>query len=130
MASKRSTIEKLSDSIKDLLDDYAETIDKDVNEVTKKVAQKGAKAIAESARSMFGGSGNYASGWTSQTENKRWAASAVIYNAKAPGLAHLLENGHATVNGGRVPGRAHVAPVEELIIKEYEEAVKNAITKS
>ena len=42
-------------------------------------------------------------------------------------LTHLLENGHASPNGGRVPGRAHIKPVEEQLVKEYEEEVLNAI---
>lgn len=37
---------------------------------------------------------------------------AVVYSTK-PGLPHLLEKGHATIGGGRVPGREHVAPAAE-----------------
>lgn len=120
-------IDRLDAAIKKILSEYEETITMDVDAATKKVARAGAKAVSASARATFGGSGKYANGWTSETEKKRWSSTGVIYNAAAPGLAHLLENGHAKVGGGRVEGRPHIAPVEEEINKEYEEAVIRAI---
>lgn len=119
--------DKLSADIQKILAEYGETLDKDLDAVTKKIAQKGAKTLKAVSRSTFGGTGKYAGGWTSQTEKRPLHASAVIYNAAAPGLAHLLENGHASPNGGRVPGRAHIKSVEEQLVKEYEEEVLNAI---
>lgn len=54
--------------------------------------------------------GEYASGWKykvvfEDSDNIR----ARIYNAKKPTLTHLLEDGHAKVNGGRVDGRPHIS---------------------
>ena len=53
-----------------------------------------------------------------------------IYNAKLPGLAHLLEHGHAKVNGGRTAPRVHIAPVEKKLIEEYERNVENDIIRN
>ena len=124
----KTALDNLDAAIMKILTDYETTLNEDLDIVTRKVAQAGAKAIGASARAMFGGSGKYAAGWTSQTEKRRLGAYAVIYNQAAPGLAHLLENGHAKVGGGRVEGRPHIAPVEQEIIKDYEEAVRNAIS--
>lgn len=59
-------------------------------------------------------SGEYASGWRAKKLDKR---AVVVYNAKQPGLTHLLENGHAIVNKkgsyGRTNGIKHIEPVDQ-----------------
>ena len=47
--------------------------------------------------------------------------------ATVPGLPHLLEYGHAKRGGGRVPGRAHIKPVEDKITKDFERKVRAII---
>ncbi len=42
-------------------------------------------------------------------------------------LAHLLEFGHAKRGGGRVPGKAHIAPAEEKGIRELEQEIQKAL---
>ena len=49
--------------------------------------------------------------------------------SKVPGLPHLLENGHAKRGGGRVPGKTHIAPVEQELIKQFEEQIEKAVSK-
>jgi hypothetical protein len=39
----------------------------------------------------------------------------------------LLEYGHATVDGGRVPGTPHIRPIEDWLEKEFEDRVEKAI---
>lgn len=56
----------------------------------------------------------YASGWTvklvyKDDENVRYK----VKNKNAPQLTHLLEYGHAKVNGGRVEARPHIKKAEE-----------------
>lgn len=55
------------------------------------------------------------------------SVTGVIYNKATPSLPHLLEHGHANRGGGRTPGRPHIAPAEEQIVKEYEEEVKSKL---
>ena len=62
-------------------------------------------------------SGEYKKSWTYKRDpdlKGKWRYSLVVY-AKDPGyrLAHLLEHGHAKVNGGRVEGRPHITPAEQ-----------------
>lgn len=127
MASK-TPLDKLDTQIQKILAEYGSDIEKDLGTVTKEIVKKGAAAVKASAQATFDGEGDYAKGWTSEVETKRYAVEGVIYNKSKPGLAHLLENGHAKVGGGRVAGRPHIQPVEEKLVTEYEEAVINAIT--
>jgi len=118
-------IEKLQADIDKILKDYAEDTTKTTKDLAKEFGKKGAKAVKSSASSAFG-KGKYSSGWKSQLETTRYGATAIIYNS-TPGLPHLLEKGHAKRNGGRVPGRTHIAPVEEDLVKEFEKAVRKAL---
>lgn len=125
--AKKIPIDRLTAEINKILTEYGEDVQRDVDEAAAKVTKAGVRAVKGNSRSTFGGSGKYASGWTSKFEKGRLSSQGIIYNATVPGLPHLLEHGHANRNGGRTPGRPHIAPVEQKIIKDFEEAVKNSI---
>ena len=40
---------------------------------------------------------------------------------------HLLEYGHAKRNGGRVEGKAHIAPAEQHGIRQLQEEIERAL---
>lgn len=122
----KTPIDKLDSEIKKILDEYAEEINQGTGEAVKAVGKKGAKAVRNSAASLFRGN-NYASGWTYQVDTTRLSTTVTIYNKTRPGLAHLLEKGHAKTGGGRVDGRPHIAPVEEEITKEFEGKIADVI---
>lgn len=121
-----TTVDGFSAALQKILKEYQEDVSKNVNDLAKKFTQKGVKEV-KSASGQFGGTGNYASGWTSKFESGRLSSQGIIYNGKVPGLPHLLENGHATRNGGRVAGRAHIAPVEEKLAEEFTKAVEQGV---
>lgn len=109
-------------AVQKLLDDYGNGVIENTGQLVKKIGQKGAKEVK---RASWGN--KYPKGWTSKFEQTRMYDEATIYN-KTPGLPHLLEHGHAKRNGGRVPGRVHIAPVEEQLVREFEKAME-AIAK-
>ena len=121
-----ATADNFAAAIQKILKEYQEDTTKNVKQLAKKFAQKGAKEV-KAASGQFGGSGRYASGWTSKFEENRLSAQGIIYNQNVPGLPHLLENGHALRGGGRAPGRTHIAPVEEKLIEEFQRAVEGEI---
>lgn len=61
-------------------------------------------------------------------------AEGEIGSASMPGLAHLLEKGHASIGGGFVGGREHIAPAAEEAFDNFEkyllEAVQEAIDEA
>lgn len=122
-----SSIDTLAKDVNKILLKYANAVVDNVNDITKEITKKGVEAVKSSARGAVGGTGTYPAGFTSRFETGRFSAQGTIYNAVVPGLPHLLEFGHAMRNGGRVAGRPHLKPVEEELIKQYEEQVKEAL---
>lgn len=118
-------VDRLADAVQKVLRDYAQDVDKDVNDLTRAIGKKGAQAVKQASAGAFGG-GVYSKSWTSTLETSRFGSTAVIHSKK-PGLPHLLENGHAKRNGGRVSGRSHIAPVEEKLVEEFQKAVEQAL---
>lgn len=128
-SNKRITLQQLPDAINDILKEYGENITKNIPEITERVGKEGVKALKDESRSKFNGE-KYWKGWRLQTEHERLRSGFTIYNAKLPGLPHLLEHGHAKRNGGRVEGRAHIAPVEQKLIAEYERKIINDLSRN
>jgi hypothetical protein len=123
-------LEGLSSAIGSILAKYGEDVAKSTAEAVPKVARKAAKALREESQRTFGstdGKYRYAKGWKAQTDKGRVRTTAVVYNADAPGLAHLLEHGHANVDGGRTPGRAHIAPVEQMVLEQFEKELEEKL---
>lgn len=125
--AKRITVDQLTVEVNKILEKYGDDVKDNVNNIVKDITKKGATALKGESRSTFGGTGKYASGWTSQTETGRFSAQGTIYNGTVPGLPHLLEHGHANRGGGRTPGRVHIAPVEEQLVREFESKVKSKL---
>lgn len=92
-----------------------EEVQKAVDDVTK-------AAVTELKATSPKDSGDYAKGWA----RKKVDGGYVIHNKKYQ-LTHLLEHGHAKAGGGRVPGRAHIRPVEEQAIADFTERVEMVI---
>lgn len=70
-------------------------------------------------------SGKYARGWTHKVLFESQEDIRVcIYNRTKPQITHVLENGHAKQNGGRVEGIPHIGPAEQQAEKELEGKVK------
>ena len=122
--ARKSTVDTLADDVKKIIEDYEGEATNLTKEVVRKIGQKGVQAL-KSASGIFGGTGKYASGWSSRVEETRMGATATLYNAKVPGLPHLLEHGHAKRNGGRVSGRVHIKPVEDELEKAFTQELES-----
>lgn len=124
------TPDRLGAEIEKILEEYGGDVEHNLDEITKKVGQKGRSALRNESKSKFGGTGKYAQGWTVTPVKYAHYTSVVIHNRLA-GLPHLLEHGHALVLGGRnvgkVDGREHIAPVEEELERQYLNEVLSAL---
>lgn len=125
--ARKTPVDKLSAEIADILAEYGQDVETEMEEAVKKVSKAGAKALRSKAKQTFRGSGAYAKGWTSTVETGGHSAQGVIYNKDLPGLPHLLEHGHLNRDGSRTPGRAHISVIDEQIIQDFTMEVEKGI---
>lgn len=114
-------IDQLTNEIAKALRSYTNDVEEGMQESKEKVSKDAAAKLR--ANSPKGKTGDYAKGW----RVKRRGTSFVVHNATDYQLTHLLEKGHAKVNGGRVAPQVHIKPVEEEAIQEFEDAVEKVI---
>lgn len=100
--------------------DCAEALEKPV----KKCAQEGRSKLRKESPVL---TGKYANGWSYTIKGKSKSVFAEIGNRDMPGLAHLLEKGHAKVGGGRVAAIPHIDPVAQEVFGDLEESISKAI---
>ena len=109
----------LQAKLRDVLDEFAASETEKIVDITKEVADELVADLKDTSPRRSVSEKHYADGWKLQTEKVRGGGiSAVIYNGTKPGLSHLLENGHAKVNGGRVAAIPHIKPAEDKWTQE------------
>ena len=116
------SISELSAEIESALADYGRGTADEVKKEVKAVASQTIQRLKSTSPKK---TGKYASGWTSTVAYEDKENIRVnIHNRKKPHLAHLLENGHAKINGGRVEGILHIGPAEEEARRELDGKIK------
>lgn len=131
-------VDKMSLEIIKELDVFCRATDEAVKKAVTETAKETVKNIRRNAEAEYptgrgASTGAYAKSWAYKrdpTLKGKWAHSMVVYS-KAPyyRLTHLLEKGHAKVNGGRVIGRPHIAPAEEIAQTYLVERIRQNIAK-
>lgn len=118
-------------TVNKILAEYGDSVKENLDVIVKDVAKAGVKQLKAASRGAVGGTGKYASGWTSQVQTGRFSTQGTLYNGAVPGLPHLLEHGHALRNGGRASGfvaaHPHIAEVEQKLIDEFESKVMSKL---
>ncbi|MBF0778712.1 HK97 gp10 family phage protein [Streptococcus cuniculi] len=111
-------LDELDTIITKELEEYANNTTDTMREVVEEVTDDAVETLKMTSPKRRG---KYAKGWKSKaTTDTNTALTKTIHN-RTPGLTHLLEDGHAKQNGGRVEGKKHIAPVEKQAIQSFEE---------
>lgn len=108
---------------------YGENINNAVQNQPKKYAEKAVENLQKI--------GDYKDITKKYRKSFRFTTRKTLYNSEATVFSkspeyrktHLLENGHATRNGGRTKAFPHWRPTEKKIVKEFEDDVINKIKK-
>nr|DAK80608.1 MAG TPA: putative tail component [Caudoviricetes sp.] len=125
MASDRISIDQMASVIMEGLQDYADLATDDLKAAVKKAGTTVRKQIQATAPSD---TGKYAKSWSvKKTKETSNSLEVTVYSKNRYQLAHLLEFGHAKRGGGRVAGRAHIAPAEQAGIEELEKEIERSL---
>ncbi|WP_235601476.1 HK97 gp10 family phage protein [Halobacillus sp. KGW1] len=103
------------------LSEYTDEVKEGLQEAQKKTAGETAQRLRKT--SPVGATGDYAKGWAA----KKTKDGYVVHNRTDYQLTHLLEKGHAKVNGGRVGGIPHIRPAEEEAIDAFTQRTEKVI---
>lgn len=123
--ARKIPLRELEAEIVRVLADYVGDIREDVKNEVKSVAKDMVKELRQTSPKD---TGEYAKGWTQKTEFEDDETIRIrVYNNKKPHLTHLLENGHAKTNGGRVDGIPHIRPAEQNAEKKLGMKIKEVV---
>lgn len=118
-------INDMADVIMQGLNEYAELATEDMKKAVKHASATVRKDIRANAPAD---TGKYAKSWTAQkVRETSQTLTMVVHSRNRYQLAHLLEYGHAKRNGGRVEGKAHIAPAEQHGIRQLQEEIERAL---
>lgn len=121
--SKHVKVDDLSKAILEELKNYEGVTEEaawnGVSETSQEALQE-LRSAHPPGSGVYGSWDKYDRGWT--VKKTKRDKTATIHNATDYQLTHLLEKGHAKVNGGRTRAFPHIAPVAE---KCEDELLKN-----
>lgn len=123
--AKKVSIDQMASTIMDGLKEYADSATDDVKAAVKNAGNIVRKQIQQTAPSD---TGKYAKSWSMKiTKETASSLEVTVYSRNRYQLAHLLEFGHAKRGGGRVAGKAHIAPAEQAGIEQLEKDIERSI---
>ncbi len=124
--AKTVSTEQLEREIFNMFYQYTEDV---TAAVGKKVETTADLVLQEAQRLAPKRTGNYARGFAKEDKSLPGRRVFVIWNRKYYRLVHLLEFGHATIKGGRVPGKPHLIPAHQKyadgMVNDIKQIIKN-----
>lgn len=121
MSTEVIKADELDEFVKKILDEYGDKAITAMENAAAGVSKAAKNKVSANAPQR---TGKYKHGWDSKLYKDRLEVVGVVYNAKLPGLTHLLEHGHeiyghAKRAGGRTQSQVHIYPAEQWAIDEF-----------
>ena len=125
MRTYKAKLTDLDKAVNEILTEYAGHMTEGMKIAVRTISEN-AKEETKAGSPVGKGrkAGKYRKGWAVRTEEERLSAESIVHNRTDYQLAHLLEKGHATRNGGRTKAIPHIEPAEQKAIKELQKAVE------
>lgn len=118
-------IDQLAAAVMDGLKEYADLATEDLKKAVRKAGTSVKKDIQENAPKD---TETYAKSWAvKKIKESSNSLELVVHSRNRYQLSHLLEFGHAKRGGGRVSGKAHIAPEEERAVETLEQEIEKAL---
>ncbi len=118
-------IDQLASTVMKELNDYAELATDDMKTAVKEAGDTVKKQIQSTAPKR---TGKYSKSWAvKKTKESSHTLEVTVHSRNRYQLAHLLEFGHAKRGGGRVAGRSHIAPAEQMGIEQLEQSIERSL---
>ena len=115
-------IDELADAVAESLREYSEELMEDVKSSVKSAAKACVTELKETSPEA---TGSYKKGWQAKTAFESESDIRVqVHNRTDYQLTHLLEDGHANVDGGFTPGIPHIGPAADRAADLLEKDVK------
>lgn len=115
-------IEELTAAVTEVLESYRQDVTDGLKREIKTVAKECKRDIQENSPEQ---TGSYRKGWQDKVAYESDEDIRIIVRNRTDyQLTHLLEHGHAKVNGGRVEGKPHIGPAEQRSEKKLLKRVK------
>lgn len=122
------TPDQLAAEITAMLVEYRDAVNVITEENVRKVMNEARADVRQRSPQRRPAGKSYKGHWRTKFIREGSTIKGIVYNDKA-GLTHLLEFGHAYVNGGRYQGVEHIAPAQETANEAIERGIKEGIQK-
>lgn len=126
--SEKVSADVFSDAVQTVLLKFAEDTADLVQHTAAGVGEDTVKILRDTSPKN---SGLYAKEWRlKKAKNGRNGTKITVYNRSRYQLTHLLEKGHAKIDGGRTNEYPHIKPAEEYAAKEFGERIMLEVGKN
>lgn len=124
------SVEDFALAVNEAMKEFQQSVDYDIVYVTQKVADEAAQNVKRHIKSSgIKGTGKYRRSIKARNiKDSPLSKKSVVYAGKPYyRLTHLLEHGHAKLNGGRTKAYAHWEPAEREAIEDFISELREAI---